>query len=79
MDKSLAILGEASYSVYLLHPIVFGLVKAFQKRVTKYLFDFPVELWLIAAVISTLILSYLVYEKFEKYFMQLSKRIAVRI
>ncbi|MGN6618309.1 MAG: acyltransferase family protein [Ilyomonas sp.] len=79
IDKPLAILGEASYSVYLLHPIVFSLVQAFQKRVTNYFYDFPVVFWLIAAVISTLTLGYFVYDKFEKYFMQLSRRIAVRI
>ncbi|KRB57286.1 hypothetical protein ASD98_03090 [Flavobacterium sp. Root186] len=63
--KPLSLLGEASYSVYLLHPIVFAIVQIISKR-------FNISgLYIIAmSIVSTLIISYFVYKYFEKYFIR---------
>lgn len=68
MDRPLSILGEASYSVYLLHPLVYI-------AVAMILGKFMSKLALIAiSVPVTIAASYLVYQYFEKYFIRLGKR-----
>lgn len=69
VHKPLAILGETSYSIYLLHPIVFKLIAI----ACTNLFHFPESTRLIVSVILTLIISYYMYQKFEKYFMKLGR------
>lgn len=71
IHKPLTLLGEASYSVYLLHPIVYSVTGIALTISSKYLFHFPESVRLIISVISTLIISYFVYQRFEKYFMKL--------
>jgi len=73
IDKPLTFLGEASYSVYLLHPIVWALTSIATGLFSKYIFYFPVSARLILSVILTLTISYYVYQYFEKYFMQLGR------
>ena len=68
--QPLALLGEASYSVYLLHPLVYSIINIF----SKYFFHFPKSIILILSVISTLVISYFVYEYFEKYFMKMGSK-----
>jgi peptidoglycan/LPS O-acetylase OafA/YrhL len=70
IHKPLTLLGEASYSVYLLHPIVWSLTGIF----SEYVFNYPVSVRLILSVLSTLVISYFVYQYFEKYFMKLGRR-----
>jgi exopolysaccharide production protein ExoZ len=62
-DKPLHLLGEASYSVYLLHPIVFAVVG---------MITIKFRIWI--SIPLTLIGSYFVYELFEKRFMRMGKR-----
>ena len=62
----LSLLGEASYSIYLLHPIVYNLVRF----ISKNLIPMPDVIRLAIAIISTLLLSYFVYQHFEKFFMK---------
>jgi len=70
IHRALSFLGEASYSVYLLHPLVF--------TVWAFLFHWgegkgvviPWPLLLVIPIGITLVLSYFVYEYFEKYFMR---------
>lgn len=65
IDKPLSLLGEASYSVYLLHPIVLGIVQIICKRLNISGF------YIIAmSIVLTLIISYFVYKYFEKYFIR---------
>ena len=71
IHKPLTFLGEASYSVYLLHPIVFSLTGIASGLFNKYLFYVPLSARLILSVLLTLVLSYYVYQYFEKYFMKL--------
>ncbi|HTF05625.1 MAG TPA: acyltransferase [Bacteroidia bacterium] len=69
IHKPLTLLGEASYSVYLLHPIVYGLTGL----ASTYIFHVPESVRLVASVTGTLIISYFVYQYFEKYFMKLGR------
>lgn len=71
IHKPLTLLGEASYSVYLLHPVVYNLVKIFK----HHIIDFSESVQLILSVSLTLVVSYFTYEFFEKYFMRLGKQI----
>lgn len=75
IHKPLTLLGEASYSVYLLHPIVYSLTSIALAVLGKYLFhfQFPPSVKMIFAVVSTLIISYFVYNYFEKFFVKLGK------
>ncbi len=73
IHKPLALLGEASYSVYLIHPLVFGVTGIALTVTSKYLFYAPASFKIIISIISTLILSYIVYQRFEKYFMKFGK------
>ena len=73
IHKPFTLLGEASYSVYLLHPIVWALTGSVSGLFSIYIFYFPVSARLILSVLSTLIISYFVYQYFEKYFMKLEQ------
>jgi peptidoglycan/LPS O-acetylase OafA/YrhL len=68
LHKPLVLLGEASYSVYLLHPLVFGVVRLVLSR-----FHAPVWVTLATAIAASLLGSYFVYEYFEKWFMKLGR------
>lgn len=71
IHKPLTLLGEASYSVYLLHPIVWSLTGAALGIFRRHIFYVPELVNLILSVVLTLIISYYVYQYFEKYFMKL--------
>ena len=71
VHKPLTLLGEASYSVYLLHPIIYDLVGRFR----NHSIHFPESVRFISSVCLTLVVAYFTYEYFEKYFMKLAKRI----
>ncbi|WP_026903736.1 acyltransferase family protein [Pedobacter glucosidilyticus] len=71
IHQPLTILGETSYSVYLLHPIVWILTGYANGVFSKYNFHAPARLML--SVFLTLIISYYVYQYFEKYFIKLGQ------
>jgi exopolysaccharide production protein ExoZ len=73
IHKPLVMLGEASYSVYLLHPIVWTIMGFASTYVRKNYFHYPESVNLIIAFVLTMYLSYLVYHYFEKYFMRLGQ------
>lgn len=75
IHNPLTVLGEASYSVYLLHPIVYTLSGMVSVFFSKHIFHIPESARLILSVVSTLIFSYFVYQYFEKYFMRLGRTI----
>jgi exopolysaccharide production protein ExoZ len=62
-------LGEISYSVYLIHPIVFILLR---NAMGETAVSQPYIL-IVSTIVTSLILSYFVYQYFEKYFMNLAK------
>jgi exopolysaccharide production protein ExoZ len=78
LDKPLALLGQASYSLYLLHPIVYAVGKAafsilFKISRGNYIFSNQYVLFSTQIVIS-LFVSYFSYYYFERYFIRLAHR-----
>ena len=73
LDKPLAWLGRASYSVYLLHPLVFAVTKVGGSLLASSMALPAYTLPGIAGIIS-LGLSYFSYQYFEKYFIKISHR-----
>ena len=60
--------GEISYAIYLMHPVVYlSLKKILGSNVSPYVL-------IAATILLTLPLSYVVYNQFEKYFINLGKR-----
>jgi len=72
IDKPLSLLGEASYSIYLLHPIVYIIINGIYHHFSERLHSVPKISIAVLSILITLISSYFVYQKFEKYFMRLS-------
>jgi peptidoglycan/LPS O-acetylase OafA/YrhL len=70
LNKPLTILGEASYSVYLLHMFVFYSCKILN---TKF-FNFPISYIILPSIIATIISSYICYMYFEKPFVRLGSQ-----
>ncbi len=73
LDKGLAFLGRASYSVYLLHPIVYAVVKASLKILSKN-FVLSESYLITVSIIATLCTSHFVYKYFETYFINAGRR-----
>ena len=73
IHKPLSLLGEGSYSLYLLHPIVYN----FMFLLNKHLLHFSSAFIVSVSIVLTFCLSYVVYMYFEKYFMRLAKSSAV--
>jgi len=74
LHKPMLILGETSYSVYLLHPLVFITLNKQVKIWREMGCEIPYWQHCLAAAILTLVISYFVYNYFEKFFMNLGKR-----
>lgn len=62
-------LGDSSYSLYLLHPLVFKLINVSLKQ-----FISSPSYLMLFSIIGTLIISHLSYNYFEKFFMEIGKR-----
>lgn len=75
LHRPLSFLGEACYSIYLLHPLVYSTVLII---VNKLHLSIQNSAIFMICVVLSLACSYLVYTYFEKYFMGLAKRIDVR-
>lgn len=71
VHQPLALLGEISYSVYLIHPIILNLTLIASRIFIKVFFYFPESVSLILSVVFTIIISYYSYQYFEKYFIKL--------
>jgi exopolysaccharide production protein ExoZ len=75
VDKALTKLGEASYSVYLIHPIVWAVLSFSSKKLISAGIPFPVELRIGICFALALVISYLIYITYEKFFIRLGKRV----
>lgn len=64
-------LGETSYSLYILHPLVYIIVK----NIAEKYFNPNAYAIIAVTVITSVVLSGFVYAGFEKYFMQLGKKV----
>lgn len=74
IHKPLTLLGETSYSVYLLHPILWSIVNGIiSKFFGKYIYYFPQPIKIAVSILVTFVVSYLVYQYFEKYFMKFGR------
>jgi exopolysaccharide production protein ExoZ len=71
VDLPLGKLGEASYSVYLLHPLVYRLTTL----VYLELFHYPLSIQFGASIVLTLVLGYWMYKYVERYFIRLGRRL----
>lgn len=71
--KPLTLLGEISYSLYLLHPVLWTLSGLVSGWVSRHFFYVPLSVRLILTPMVTLIISYFVYHYVERYFMQLGR------
>ena len=78
INTPLKLLGEASYSVYLLHPLVYSVVGKVVTLAGKHAFPISDGIKISISIIITLITSYVVYEYFEKYFMRLGREMKIR-
>jgi peptidoglycan/LPS O-acetylase OafA/YrhL len=66
-------LGDASYSVYLLHPLLYAIVGFSNDYLKLQGFGFSETIRLLLSFGSTLGVSYLVYTYYETYFMKIGK------
>jgi exopolysaccharide production protein ExoZ len=69
-NKVLARLGEATYSIYLLHPIIWSLVLVVSKRTFQLNKPFQIAV----SISITLFVSYICYSKFETFFIGVGKK-----
>jgi len=69
----LSILGEISYSMYLIHPLIIIFVRTLIFFLNSHFFKVPfiTSVVLLTSIISTIFLSYFMYQYFEKYFIKL--------
>ena len=70
IHKPLTALGEASYSLYLLHPVVFHTIEKYDAA-TQLHMNPAVRVSI--SVVASLLVSYLSYHCFEKFFIRLGK------
>jgi exopolysaccharide production protein ExoZ len=73
IDVPLALLGQASYSLYLLHPLVYAVVKAALTVAAKHGFSLPFVSPMHVAIPASIIISYASYSYFERFFINLGQ------
>jgi len=72
IGRGLSFLGESTYSVYLLHPVVWTIIFSINKRISVYT-TVPVSMQILLSVVATLVISGFIYNWFEKYFIRKGK------
>lgn len=72
INKPLMFFGEISYSLYLLHPIVYTLIGIILTYSSSY-FKLPTFSHLVISIILSIVVSYFSYNYFEKYFIKMAK------
>lgn len=74
IHKSLSFIGETSYSIYLVHPLVFLIIGALNQ---KY-FQWHYSITLTISIIGTFICSYFIYRFVEKPMIKIGKGLTVK-
>ncbi|MEP2236872.1 MAG: acyltransferase [Maribacter sp.] len=76
IHKPLMIIGETSYSIYLLHPLVYSavgiIITLINAKFTKV--EVPIFIKLSLSIAITLLLSYFVYIYYERYFLKFGRK-----
>lgn len=72
IDKPLRVLGEISYSLYLLHPIVWFTIG----HLSDELYPIPVYVEVGISVVGTFAASYVSYKYFERYLIEAGRKIS---
>lgn len=75
-DKVLRFFGEISYALYMIHPIVYGITNTAFHKLNEQGYHLAQRWQLLASVVGTLLLSWFIYNFFEKYFINLGKNIS---
>jgi exopolysaccharide production protein ExoZ len=73
ISRPMSMLGEISYSVYMLHPIVHRSILYPINYVRAHFFHVPESVRFVLAIVLTLLISDYVYQYFEKFFIRLGK------
>ena len=73
ISRPLKTLGEISYAVYMLHPIIHLLVRYPIDYIRGHFFAVPESVRFFSAIFLSLAVSYVVYHRFEKFFIRLGK------
>ncbi len=76
IDSSLSFLGKISYSIYMLHSIIWSLTDKF---FWSYYVNKPFVLQFALASIATLIVSYTTYNTIEKPFIRIGGKLALKL
>ena len=76
--RTLSFLGEISYSIYLLHPIIWTLSYSFLKRISPYV-EVSEIIQIVLPVTVTIFASSLIYNTYEKFFIRKGKAITERL
>ena len=74
VNKSLLMLGHASYSIYLLHPLVYRVVSKAFSVVHEQFFEEHIWVVMVTAGASTVVFSYFIYQNFERFFTSLGRK-----
>ncbi|MBU1241357.1 acyltransferase, partial [Myxococcota bacterium] len=75
LGKALSHLGTITYGVYLLHPLVYGVLLVISKRFRVILHP---AVMVFAVLALTIILALIVYHLYELKFIQIGKRLTQR-
>lgn len=78
IDKPLLLLGEISYSLYLLHPIVWLSLKLFLFTPLDTISPVSPLLKMISTIVLSIIISYCIYHYVERYFMKVGRSISAK-
>ncbi|RMB56084.1 acyltransferase [Dokdonia sinensis] len=76
IHKPLVIIGETSYSIYLLHPLVYSGVGIIITLINAKFFkiEVPTFIKVSLSIAITLLLSYFVYRYYERYFLRFGRQ-----
>lgn len=77
-ERTLTMLGEASYALYMLHPIVVEFNMAVCGFLSVHVIEISMKVRLVSAALASICVAYLVHRWFEQYFIGLGKRLVQR-